>query len=232
MTPDWYINELTHAGSEHLDSDYVQQYDQKAGLDADDELQLLLSLGLNATHTLVDLGAGTGAVTLAAATICQRVVAVDVSPAMINVLRDKVQAREFTQVECVQSGFLTYHHQGDLADFVYSRHALHHLTDFWKVIALKRMAAILKPGGVLHLRDLIYSCEPDETEQVLETWLGKAPENADQGWTRAELKTHIQEEHSTYSWLLETMLERVGFDIQQVQPSPTRVHSRYTCVKR
>ena len=230
--PDWFIDELAHAGSEHLDTDYVQGYDQKAGLDAQDELQILLDLGLSESHTLVDLGAGTGAVALAAASICKRAVAVDVSPAMLNVLRDKVQQRGLTNVECIQAGFLSYEHQGGSADFVYSRHALHHLTDFWKAIAIQRIAAILNPGGIFHLRDLFYSCEPNELEQVLETWLGNAAETPDKGWTRAELITHIREEHSTFSWMLEAMLERAGFAIQQVEHSATRVHSRYTCVKK
>src|SRR5690606_23506778 len=120
-----------------------------------DELNLLRELGLNQTHTLVDLGAGTGTFALAVASYCRRVVAVDVSPVMLDMLRQKAEGAGVENVECVQHGFLSYEHKGDPADFVYSRHALHHLPDFWKAVALKRIAAMMKPGGVFYMRDLI-----------------------------------------------------------------------------
>ena len=231
VTPSWYLDELAHAGSEHLDPGYVPGYDHKAGADPADDLGALRDLGLNETHTLIDLGAGTGTFALAAAPLCRRVIAVDVSPVMLAHLREKAARLGIENIECVQSGLLSYEHQGAPADFVYSRHALHHLPDFWKAIALVRIAAMLKTGGVLYLRDLVFSFEPDEAEHVIETWLASAPEHAEQGWTRAELETHLREEYSPFSWLLEPMIERAGFTIQSVNHSATRVHSAYTCIK-
>jgi len=186
---------------------------------------------LNETQTLVDIGAGTGAFVLAAAPFCRRVVAVDVSPAMLDVLRQKSRPLGIGNVEYVPAGFLTYEHRGERADFVYSRHALHHLPDFWKALVRVHIAALLKPGGVLYLRDLVFSFEPGEAELVIENWLANAPQSADVGWTRAELETHLREEYSTFSWLLEPMIERAGFKIQDVQHGASRVHSAYTCVK-
>lgn len=232
MMPDWFLPELEFAGSEHLDAAYVEQYDDKALVDPTPDLNVLRALGLNDTHSLVDLGAGTGTFALAAAPLCRRVVAVDVSPVMLAVLRQRLASAGVTNVEPVQAGFLSYHHQGAPVDFVYSRHALHHLPDFWKVVALERIAAMLRPGGVLLLRDLIYSCEPGETEAVIERWLGGASTTPGVGWSRAELATHLQDEYSPYSWLLETMLSRVGFDIQAVEHAPSQVYSTYTCVRR
>lgn len=103
------FDELARAGREHLDAAYVGAYDRKAGFDADaaDEVRLLCGLGLSEHSTLVDLGAGTGALALAAAAICRRVVA--------------VAALGVSNVECVQAGFLSYEHEGAPADFVYSR---------------------------------------------------------------------------------------------------------------
>jgi SAM-dependent methyltransferase len=230
-TPHWFLDELTHAGSEHLDATYVPGYDRKAGTDPAEDLVLLRDLGLNETHTLVDLGAGTGTLALAAAPLCRRVVAVDVSPVMLSLLRQKAAQSGIGNIECVQRGFLTYEHRGDLADFVYSRHALHHLPDFWKVLALERIAAILKPSGVLYLRDLVFSFAPRETERVIEAWLAGAPEQPEHGWTRSELEAHLREEHSTFSWLLEPMIERAGFAIRHAHHGESRVHSAYTCVK-
>ncbi len=33
ITPSWFLDELAHVGSEHLEPTYVQGYDQKAGFD-------------------------------------------------------------------------------------------------------------------------------------------------------------------------------------------------------
>ncbi len=227
----WFLDELAHAGSEHLDSDYAPGYDHKAGTNPADDLAVLRGLGLDETHTLVDLGAGTGTFALAAASFCHRVVAVDISPVMLTALRQKAAQLGTGNIECVQSGLLTYEHQGMPADFVYSRHALHHLPDFWKVIALVRVAAMLKAGGVLYLRDFVFSFGPYEAERVIEAWLASAPEHPDQGWTRSELETHLREEYSTFSWLLEPMIERAGFTIQSAYHGDSRVHSAYTCIK-
>ena len=229
--PRWFTDELMHAGDEHLDPEYVLGYEHKADMDPTDDLAMLRDLGLDETCTLVDLGTGTGTLALAAAPLCRRVVAVDVSSEMVNLLRDKVHRLDIENVEVVRSGFLTYEHQGDPADFVYSRNALHHLPDFWKALALARTAAILKPGGVLRLRDLIFSFEPVEAEQAIEAWLSDAAQRPEDGWTRAELEAHVREEHSTFSWLLEPMLERAGFVIQDASHSTSRIFSAYTCVK-
>ena len=229
--PNWYLDELAHAGPEHVDGAYVAGYDRKAGTDWADEIAQLRGLGLDEAGTLVDLGAGTGALAVAAAPLCRRVVAVDVSPAMLAVLRENIERLGLRNVECVRSGLLTYEHRGEPADFVYSRNALHHLPDFWKAVALARVAAMLRPGGVLRLRDLVYSCEPGEADRTIEAWLAGAAERPEDGWTRAELEAHLREEYSTFSWLLEPMLERAGFEIRDAEYSASRIYAAYVCVK-
>lgn len=229
--PDWFINELIYAGGEHLDAEYVRGYDVKAGNDPTDDIALLREYGLNETHTLVDMGSGTGTFALAAAPYCRRVVAVDVSDAMVTAMRDKLDAGQIGNVEPVQAGFLSYAHTGEPVDFVYSRHALHHLSDFWKAMAIARMAAMLKPGGVLVLRDLLYSFEPSEAEAAIDAWLAGASRTPGVGWSRAELVTHIQDEYSTFTWLVEAMLTRSGFEIVRADHAPSRIYSVYVCVK-
>ncbi|MEO8285063.1 MAG: class I SAM-dependent methyltransferase [Chloroflexota bacterium] len=230
-TPNWFLDELAHAGPEHLDPTYVPVYDRKAGTDPMDDLALLRDLGLNKDHVLVDLGAGTGTFALAAAPLCRCVVAVDVSAVMLNLIGEKAAQHGIANIECVQRGFLSYEHQGEPADFVYSRHALHHLPDFWKVLAIERIAVMLKVGGVLFLRDLIFSCEPNDAANVIESWLAAAVANPASGWTRLELETHLRDEYSTFSWLLEPMFERAGLRIESVGHDSSRVRSAYTCIK-
>jgi ubiquinone/menaquinone biosynthesis C-methylase UbiE len=228
----WILDETAHAGDEHLDLNYVYNYDRKAGTDPEEDVSHVRALGLGATSTLVDLGAGTGTLALTAAPYCRKVIAVDVSPTMLRSLEQKAKELGLTNVEPVLAGFLSYRHRGEPAHFVYSRNALHHLPDFWKAIALARIAAFLRPGGVLRLRDLVYSFDLGQVDEVFEAWLAGAAKDAAFGWTRDELEVHIRTEFSTFSWLLEPMLERAGFAIEEVSHDPKRVYSAYTCVKR
>ena len=64
----------------------------------------------------------------------------------------------------------SYTRKGPPADGVYTRHALHQLPDFWKALVLQRTAGMLRPGGVLRLRDLIYD-EHIRTEFSTFRWL-------------------------------------------------------------
>jgi SAM-dependent methyltransferase len=228
--PDWFIDELAHAGDEHLDPAYIATYDRKAGTDPTEDVALLRELGLDETSTLVDLGAGTGTFALAAAPYCKRVIAVDVSRSMLAALGAKA-GQAGLHIETAHAGLLTYEHRGDPADFVYSRNALHHLPDFWKALALVRVAAMMKPGGVLSLRDLVFSFDPHEAERAIAPWLGGAAKQPEEGWTRAEYVTHLREEYSTFSWLLESMLERAGFTLREVRHSASRIYAAYLCVR-
>ena len=85
---------------------------------------MLAAHGLNETSTVVDLGSGTGRFALAAARRFGQVTAVDISPAMLQLLRERAAAAAVTNVACVQAGFLSYQHAGSPADAVYTRNAL------------------------------------------------------------------------------------------------------------
>jgi SAM-dependent methyltransferase len=230
-TDAWTFDELAHAGDEHLDPEYIASYDRKAAIDPAADLALLRSQGLGATSTLVDLGAGTGTFAFAAAPFCKRIVVVDVSPAMLTALRAKAERLGGANIEYVRAGFLSYQHTGDLADAVYSRNALHHLPDFWKALALQRIASILRPGGLLLLRDLVFSFEPDQAQTAIAAWLAGAANSPEEGWTRDELETHLRQEYSTFTWLLEPMLRHAGFQIRQTEFSPSGIYAAYLCAK-
>jgi hypothetical protein len=114
---------------------------------------------------------------------------------------------------------------------VYTRNALHHLPDFWKAIALNRLARIMRPGAVLRIHDLIYDFRPSEAEEILDQWLAHAAEDPAEGYTRVDFVAHIREEHSTFRWLFEPMLAASGFEIVTAD-FRRGVYGAYTCVKR
>ncbi|RKN38727.1 class I SAM-dependent methyltransferase [Streptomyces hoynatensis] len=232
MAASWIIDELAHAGPEHLDPGFVAGFDRKQGFpDPTADIEALRAHGLGPGATVLDLGAGTGRFALAAAASFGRVVAVDVSPAMTNVLTRRAAAAGLDNLECVRAGFLSYEHQGPPADAVHSRHALHQLPDFWKTLALRRIARMLRPGGILRLRDLVYDFRPEEAEEVFAGWFAGAADDPASGYTAGDYAEHIRTEHSTYRWLLEPMLEATGFEIAEAR-FDGRLFGAYTCVRR
>lgn len=227
----WAIDELSHAGAEHLDPAFVAGFDRKQGYpDPGEDLAVLRAHGLNASSTVVDLGAGTGRFALAAAREFGQVIAADVSPAMVARLRREAETVGLTNLHCVQAGFLSYEHTGPPVDAVYTRHALHQLPDFWKAVALDRIARLLRPGGVLSLRDLIYDFPPGDADEVFARWLAGATDDPAVGYTAEDYATHIRTEHSTFRWLLEPMLTMAGFDIATVEYHGP-VYGSYICRK-
>ncbi|HEY2593391.1 MAG TPA: class I SAM-dependent methyltransferase [Chloroflexota bacterium] len=160
------------------------------------------------------------------------VIAVDVSQAMLTAMREKATAAisaPLPEMEYVRAGFLSFD-PARLVDGVYTRHALHQIPDFWKAVALTRIAAMLKPGGVLRLRDLVYDFQPQEATEVFTHWLESAATDPSQGYTAADYAEHIRMEHSTFRWLLEPMLVAAGFEITDVA-FERRLYAAYTCVK-
>ena len=223
--PGWWLDELAHAGAEHLDAAYVAAYDTKSPTDWTEDVEALLASGVGPASTVVDLGAGTGTFARAIAPHVARVVAVDVSEPMVAAIRAN-------GLEAVRAGFLSYEHEGDPPAAVFTRNALHQLPDFWKAVALERIGDLLEPDGVLRLRDLVYSFEPREADAAIASWLAEAPEDPAEGWTASQLAEHVRDEHSTFTWLLEPMLERAGFEIRDRWTSPSRIYAAYTCRRR
>ncbi len=221
------LDELAHAGPEHLDEAFVAGYDRKQGFpDPAPDVAVLRERGV---RTVVDLGTGTGRFALAAARAFDHVTAVDVSPAMLASLRGRAAAEGLSNLDVVQAGFLTY--DGPAVDAVHTRNALHQLPDFFKALALHRIADLLRPGGVLRLRDLIYDFAPSEAEAVFEGWFAGAATDPALGYTAADYAEHIRTEHSTFRWLLEPLLDAAGFDIVDAE-FERRLYGAYTCVKR
>ncbi len=95
----WLLDEVASAGRENLDAGHVARDDAKEDASARGEVELLVSLGLDQDSVLVDIGAGTGQLALPPSRRCARVVAVDVSPVMLDALDTHVRDQGRTDVE-------------------------------------------------------------------------------------------------------------------------------------
>jgi 2-polyprenyl-3-methyl-5-hydroxy-6-metoxy-1,4-benzoquinol methylase len=202
-----------------------------AGFDPTEDVESLRRRGLGDHSTVVDIGCGAGTFVLAVAPHCRRVIAVDVSGVMLGEVARRVKQNAIANVETVQAGFLTYEHSGVPADVVFTRNALHHLPDFWRALALTRLASIMAPAGVLWLRDLVYSHEPVDAGAALERWFDGATEDSKTAYTHEELVEHVRAENSTFSWLLEPLITHAGLRIVGCEVDPSRTYARYECVK-
>ncbi|GAB7010703.1 class I SAM-dependent methyltransferase [Halorubrum trueperi] len=225
MARGWKIQERRHAGEEHLDAEAAARFDEKSPFDPSTEIDTLLELGLTGEDTVVDFGTGTGVFPLAAAEYCDRVVAVDVSESMVKIVDEKIEATSIQNIETVHDGFLSYDHQGDAAAYAFSKDALHHLPDFWKVEALKAIGTTLEEGGMLRLRDFVFSFDPQDSQAAIESWLD---DKRSTSFTEEELHVHFREEFSTYGFLLEQMLAEAGFEIIDATYE-TDFYAEYTC---
>ena len=227
----WVLDELAHAGPEHLDERFIAGYDRKQGYpDPEADIAAFEAHGLDGGSNVIDFAAGTGQFAIPAAQRFGRVTAVDVSPVMLTALKAKAEAADVAAtLECVRGGFLSYSPVGPV-DGVYTRNALHQIPDFWKVIALRRIADMLRPGGVLRLLDLIYDFGPAEADAVFGGWFANAATDPASGYTAADYAEHIRTEYSTFRWLLEPMLAATGFEIIDISYE-RRLYGAYTCVK-
>jgi len=226
--PQWLYQEMTHTGVNYADLEIARKYDSRhmKFRDFAKEFELIRNrTGLCETDSVIDLGCGTGAFVLPAARYCKRVYAVDVSRPMLAILQEKIQQESLSNIDIHHAGFLTYRHNAKPADVAVSSIALHHLPDFWKAVSLYRISQMLKPDGILYLNDVIFHFPienwKNETDQIVRDMSQSAG---------PEAFTHIQREFSTFDWIIEGILKRTGFQIEQVHDDRSFCHV-YICRK-
>lgn len=111
---------------------------------------------LGGTERVVDLGAGTGFISLALAPQAGDVLAVDLSEAMLTMLQTEASAAGQTNVRTQQADLATFDLAAGSVDLVVSSYALHHLVDEDKRRLVAHMHKWLVPGGRVVLADMMF----------------------------------------------------------------------------
>jgi ubiquinone/menaquinone biosynthesis C-methylase UbiE len=169
-------------------------------------------VGLTGEQVVLEFGAGTGDLSIEIAKYCRTVYAVDISPVMLEYASKKAKRQGVNNIKYCHSGFLTYEHSGEPVDVIVSQLALHHLPDFWKLVALKRINKMLKKDGKLFLRDTVYSFEIENYEEFFNNWLNGISDAAGEELA-LDTKIAIRDEFSTCDWIMEGLIKRAGFTI-------------------
>lgn len=210
----WRYNEFEQIGKDYGRAEEVERYDSshRDFRDVDEENRATIDLlGLATGSTVVDFGSGTGDFCLAAARAGARAIGVDVSEAMIADAEKKARRAGLSNsIRFVREGFLTYKHAGDQVDAVSTSLCLHHLPDFWKAVALERIRKMLKPDGVLFVRDVVL---PDtDAKEAIDLFIEN--QSALGGsFLREDAEQHFREEFSTYDWVMKGFFARAGYRV-------------------
>ncbi|MFY9468668.1 MAG: class I SAM-dependent methyltransferase [Solirubrobacterales bacterium] len=118
--------------------------------------QILERAALGGGDTVIDVGAGTGLLTLPAAEVAGSVWAVDIAPGMCDYLRAKTASAGLDNIEPVVASAVSLPFVDALADAVISNYCFHHLRDSWKERALTESMRVLRPGGRLVFGDMMF----------------------------------------------------------------------------
>jgi len=126
--------------------------------------------GLHGEMTVIDVGTGTGFVAAGLAPHVRRVVAVDNSPAMLDVARKNLDALGTTNVELLLGDMVSLPLQSASVDAAFTNMVLHHATN--PTAVLREMARVVKPGRVVAVVDEVEHPFTWMREEHADVWMG------------------------------------------------------------
>lgn len=115
----------------------------------------------------VDLGAGTGLLTIALARNVRHVVAIDISPAMLTRLRQHADEQRVTNLSYVEADLRSLPLEDESVTLAVSNYTFHHLTDPDKELALAEVRRVLSPGGRLIICDMMFAISLEARDRRL-----------------------------------------------------------------
>jgi ubiquinone/menaquinone biosynthesis C-methylase UbiE len=119
---------------------------------------------------VVDLGAGTGLLTLALAPVVREVIAIDISPAMLHRLEEHASELGITNITTMEADLRVLPLDDQSVTLAVSNYTFHHLADHEKELALAEVRRVLAPRGRLVICDMMFSLslEPRDRRVILD----------------------------------------------------------------
>lgn len=233
MTPsNWQYNELQQVGINYSNFEEVARYDSRMQKlrDIKSEIHKLVAItSPSAETTVLEIGIGTGEFAIAVSQLAKKVVAVDVSTAMLDYAKEKAIEKNIHNIEFHHAGFLTFNESPEQFDIIFTQLALHHLPDFWKFVALKKINTHLKKGGKFFLKDVVYPSDIKDYDAFFAEII-KAVKDSGAAEFIEEYIVHIRDEFSTLDWIMEDILAKSGFSILRTDIENKIIYN-YLCEK-
>lgn len=229
--PEWYYEEK-QIGVDYLDPKIADEYNLEHQRFRDfksESEDIVKKLKITSDDIILDFGCGTGEIALNLAKYCKKVICVDISSAMLDILKYNAEKENIDNIETHCAGFLTYTHEGEEVNKIISKFALHHLPDFWKSVALLQIADLLKQGGKFYLSDVIFNFNPRNYKKSINNFIDNIRSIGGNSMGD-EAEIHIKDEFSTYDWIMEGLFEKTGFSID-IKEIETENQIVYICSK-
>ena len=151
------ITQVTLGISRELWRDRAETWAQDGSVALGEVVEAVIaeSCGLD-SPVAVDLGCGSGQLTLPLARLCAQVLAVDIDPDAIELLRERAQRERCPNIEEIIHPLETLELPPMSVDLIVSNYAMHHLRDADKRRLLERSFTWLRPGGRLVIGDMMF----------------------------------------------------------------------------
>jgi ubiquinone/menaquinone biosynthesis C-methylase UbiE len=140
---------------------YLTSAVHASGKDLD---EMVRRIGQRPDDVALDLGCGGGHVTFRLAPLVKKVIAYDLSEAMLAVVAEEAARRGLTNVVTQRGVAETLPHPPDSFDLVVTRYSAHHWAD--ARAGVREMGRVLRRGGRAIVLDVIAPASP-----LLDTWL-------------------------------------------------------------
>ena len=125
---------------------------------------------LDARMTVTDVGTGTGFVAAGIAPRVKRVVAMDNSPAMLEMAKKNLGELGVANVDLLEGDVRALPLESSSVDAAFANMVLHHAEDPGAM--LREMARTVKPGGVVAIVDEVEHSYEWMREEHADVWLG------------------------------------------------------------
>ena len=157
-------------------------------------------LPLHPELRVLDVAAGTGHLSRAIAPHVQEVVAIDITPAMLDCARAEITKGNFGNISLEEGSAEKLPHPVDCFDLVVSRLAIHHFEN--PIIPLQEMVRVCKPNHRIGTVDLL----APEDEEIAKTY-NHLERLRDPSHTIALSKTEMEKLVEEAGLALESVLE-------------------------
>lgn len=168
------VNETTYERVKASFGPNAQQYSASSGhADADVLQQLVAKVGPKPSDKVLDIGTGAGHTAIAFAQAVASVVALDLTPQMLEEVERNAAAKGVTNLSTRQGPAETLPFEDASFEVVVCRLTTHHFADLPK--AVREMGRVLKPGGKLVIVDTTVPEDADLDAQINQIELLRDP---------------------------------------------------------